>query len=167
MSLIISNEAKRLPAELVNNAAFVKYIDFDPVHQSPESHQPAEKISGMAGRFDTVSISAEALAKAKDIRGLSPEAGPDNAEASQRAPVDITDSSFLERKKQGDALGRAMRSWNAVVAQLKQKSESSQAYGYGETRRLFQKGYKDWQAALQISDSEAHGAWLRMLEGKQ
>ena len=60
-----------------------------------------------------------------------------------------------------------MRSWNAVVAQLKQKSESSQAYGYGETRRLFQQGYKDWQAALQISDSEAHGAWLRMLEGKQ
>ena len=85
MSLIISNEAKRLPAELVNNAAFVKYIDFDPVHQSPEAQQPAEKISGMASRFDTVSISAEALAKAKDIRSLSPEAGPDNAEASQQA----------------------------------------------------------------------------------
>ena len=61
MSLIVSQTAvNRLPAELVNNAAFVKQID--PVHQSAETGQPAEKIHGsVLPRFDTVSISAEGL----------------------------------------------------------------------------------------------------------
>ena len=64
MSLIISQTpVNRLPAELVNNAAFVKQADFDPVHQTAEMGQPAEKIHGSAfPRFDTVSISAEGAA---------------------------------------------------------------------------------------------------------
>lgn len=56
-----------------------------------------------------------------------------------------------------------MHSWNATVAHLKQVSESSRAYGYGETRRLFQNGYASWRNALQKSDPEAYSAWLRML----
>ena len=64
MSLIISQTpANRLPAELVNNAAFVKQVDFDPVHQTTETGQPAEKIHGSAlQRFDTIAISTENIA---------------------------------------------------------------------------------------------------------
>ena len=64
MSLIVSQApVNRLPAELVNNAAFVKQVDFDPVHQTAETGQPAEKIHGDAlPRFDKVSISAEGAA---------------------------------------------------------------------------------------------------------
>lgn len=64
MSLIVSQTpANRLPAELVNSAAFVKQVDFDPVHQTAETGQPAEKIHGSAlPRFDAVSISAESVA---------------------------------------------------------------------------------------------------------
>ena len=162
MSLIVSQTGvNRLPAELVNNAAFVKYVDFDPVHQTAESNQPAEKVNGIAGRFDTISISAEALAKVKDIN-----AGADISQPFEQGPkvIDITDPASVERRKQGDALGRAMKSWNAVVEQLKQISESSRAYGYGEAVKLFRKGYADWQANLRDSDPEAYGAWLRMLK---
>ena len=167
----------RLPAELVNNAAFVKRVDFDPVHQTAESSQPAEKIHGSAlPRFDIVSISAEAIAKTKDVQRLSFVDGTDilslDAEADisqsfQQGPsvIDITDPASVERKKQGDAMGRAMKSWNATVDRLKQISESSAAYGYTETIKLFKNGYADWQAALQKSDPEAYGAWLRMLNG--
>ena len=176
MSLIVSQSPiNRLPPELVNNAAFVKQVDFDPVHQTAESGQPAERVNGIASNFDTISISAEALAKAKDIRPLSFTDGTDilslDAEADMSRPfqqgpsmIDITDPASLERKKQGEALSRAMNSWNTTVEHLKQISESSQAYGYVETIKLFKIGYADWQAALQKSDPEAYGAWLRMLD---
>lgn len=61
MSLIVSQTpANRLPAEVANNTAFVKRVDFDPVHQTAETGQPAEKIHSSAlPRFDTVSINAE------------------------------------------------------------------------------------------------------------
>lgn len=64
MSLIVSQTpVNQLPTELVNNAAFVKQVDFDPVHQTAETGQPAEKIHGSAlPRFDSVSISAESVA---------------------------------------------------------------------------------------------------------
>lgn len=179
MSLIVSQTpVKRLPSELVNNAAFVKYIDSDPVHQTAETARPAERVSSTASRFDTISISAEALAQAKDIRRLSfpdgtgtpsPDAEAEQSQPFQQGPsmTDITDPASAERKKQGDALSRAMSSWNAVVEQLKQTSESSKAYGYAETVKLFKNGCADWQAALKKSDPEAHGAWLRMLNGEK
>ena len=112
MSLIVSQApANRLPAELVNNAAFVKQVDS--VHQSAETGQPAEKIHGSAlPRFDTLSISAEALAKAKDVQRLSFVDGTDilslDAEADISQPIqqrpsviDITDPVSVERKKTG------------------------------------------------------------------
>lgn len=180
MSLIVSQTpANRLPTELVNNAALVKQVDFDPVHQTAETGQPAEKIHGSElPRFDTLSISAEALAKAKDVQRLSFADGTDilslDAEADISQPIqqrpsviDITDPVSVERKKQSDAMGRAMKSWNATVDRLKQISESSEAYGYTETIKLFKSGYADWQAALQKSDPEAYGAWLRMLNGSK
>ena len=38
MSLIVSQTpVNRLPAELVNNAAFVKQVDFDSAHQTAEA----------------------------------------------------------------------------------------------------------------------------------
>lgn len=131
---------------------------------------------GGRARFDTVSISAEALANAKNIQRLSFADGTDilslDAEADISQPlqqrpsvIDITDPASVERKKQGDAMGRAMKSWNATVGRLKQISESSEAYGYTETIKLFKNGYADWQSALQKSDPEAYGAWLRMLNG--
>lgn len=178
MSLIVSQvPVNQLPAELVNNAAFVKQVSFDPVHQDTEADQPAEKIHGSAlPRFDTVSFSAEALAKSKNIQRLSLAGGADilslDAESDisqpfQQGPsvIDITDPASAERKKQGDAMGRAMKSWNATADRLKQISESSAAYGYTETIKLFKNGYADWKAALQKSDPEAYGAWLRMLNG--
>lgn len=81
MSLIVSQmSVKRLPAELVNNAAFVKQVDFDPVHQTVETGQPAEKIHGSAlPRFDEVSISIRdhrAINLYSDP-SMSIEAGPD------------------------------------------------------------------------------------------
>lgn len=180
MSLIVSQTpVNRLPAELVNNAAFVKQVDFDPVYQDAEIGQSAEKNRGSAlPRFDTVSISAEALAKTKEVQRLSFTDGTDilslDAEADVSQPfqhgpsvIDITDPASVERKKQSDAMGRAMKSWNATVERLKQISESSEAYGYTETIKLFKNGYADWQVALQKSDPEAYGAWLRMLNGDQ
>lgn len=176
MSLIVSQTpVNRLPAELVNNAAFVKQVNFDPVHQIAANGQPAERVNGIANSFDTISISAQALAKAKDIRPLSFTDGTDilslNTKADMSRPfqqgpsvIDITDPASLERKKQGDALSRATNSWNAAVEHLKQISESSRAYGYVETIKLFKTGYADWQAALQKSDPEAYDAWLRMLD---
>lgn len=73
MSLIVSQAPEnRLPAQLINNAAFVKQVDFDPVHQTAETGQPAEKIHGSeVSRFDTISISEEALAKAKNIQPMN------------------------------------------------------------------------------------------------
>lgn len=76
--------------------------------------------------------------------------------------VDITDPASLEHRTQGDALGKAMRSWNATVPQLKQESESSAAYGYAETARLFKAGYARFQASLQASDPAVYSAWIRI-----
>lgn len=182
MSLIVSQTpVNRLPAELVNNAAFIKKVDFDPVHETPKTEQPAVKINGTANRFDTISISAEALAMAKNISGLTSlngagatalDAGADVSQPVQQRTsiLDITDPASVERKKQGDAMSRAMRSWNATVKELKQLSESSEAYGYSETIKLFKSGYVDWQTALRKSDPEAYDAWsrwLRMDKGEQ
>lgn len=127
-------------------------------------------------RFDTVSISSEALTKTKNIQRLSFIDGTDalslDVEADVTQPfqqgpsvIDITDPASVEHRKQGDAMGRVMKSWNATVDRLKQISESGEAYGYTETIKLFKNGYADWQAALQKSDPEAYGVWLRMLNG--
>lgn len=70
----------------------------------------------------------------------------------------------LERKNQGEALSRAMSSWNTTVEHLKQISESHKAYGYAETIKLFKTGYADWQAALQKSDPKAYAAWHRIFD---
>ena len=79
MSLIVSQKpVNRLPAELVNNAAFVKQVDFDPVHQTAETGQPAEKIHGDAlPRFDKVSISENGATHIYSDPAMSIEAGPD------------------------------------------------------------------------------------------
>lgn len=79
MSLIVSQTpVNRLPAELVNNAAFVKQVDFDPVHQTAETGQPAEKIHGDAlPRFDKVSISENGATHIYSDPAMSIEAGPD------------------------------------------------------------------------------------------
>ena len=79
MSLIVSQTpVNRLSAELVNNAAFVKQVDFDPVHQSAESSQPVEKIHGSGpSRFDSVSISDSAAMHIYSDPSMSIEAGPD------------------------------------------------------------------------------------------
>lgn len=79
MSLIVSQTSvNRLPAELVNNAAFVKQVDFDPVHQDAETGQPAEKIHGSAlPRFDTVSIRDNRSIHIYSDPSMSLEAGPD------------------------------------------------------------------------------------------
>lgn len=79
MSLIVSQTpVNRLPAKLVNNAAFVKQIDFDPVHQSTESNQPVEKIhGGEHSHFDSVSISDSAAMHIYSDPAMSIEAGPD------------------------------------------------------------------------------------------
>lgn len=178
MPLIVSQTSvNRLPAELVNNAAFVKQVDFDPVHQDAKTDQPAEKIHGDAlPCFDTVSISAEALAKAKDVQRLTFADGTGilslDAEADILQPfqqgtsvTDITGPASVERKQQGDAMRRAIHSWNTTVEHLKQISESSGTYDYAETIELFKSGYTDWQATMQKSDPEAYSAWLRMLNG--
>lgn len=49
MGLIVTQiPVDRLPAGLAQSAAFVKQVDFDPVHESPVTDQPAEKIHGGA-----------------------------------------------------------------------------------------------------------------------
>lgn len=166
MSFIISQTGVgRLPAELVKNAAFVKHIDFDPVHQTAENDQPAEKINGNSSRFDKISISAEALKNAKDIFSSDSEA--DISQPQESSVIDITDPEYEESRKQGDALSRAMKSWKDVSEHLKQISESSKGYGYSETVKLFRNGYADWKNNMKRSDPEAYGAWFRMLEGEE
>lgn len=185
MSLIVSQiPVKRLSAELVNNAAFVKQVDYDPVHQTAETDQPSEKIHGRAlPKFDTVSISAEGAAAQKlkltrlayadgeerlslDVADESIKewlkGGPNGDGLS--VVLDITDPASEERKKQGDAMSRAMRSWNTTVEHLKQASQSK-AFDYTGTIKLFKNGYADWQANLRKSDPEVYNIWLRMLNG--
>ncbi|MCI8284319.1 MAG: hypothetical protein HFE90_03490 [Firmicutes bacterium] len=163
MSFIISQTGVgRLPTELVKNAAFIKHIDFDPVHQTDETDQYAEKISGNSSRFDKISISAEALANAKDI--LFSDSKEDISQQQESSVIDITDPAYIESKKQGDALSRAMNSWKNAVEHLKQISESSRDYDYSKTMKLFKNSYADWQNELKNSDPDAYGAWIRMLE---
>lgn len=91
MSLIVSQTpTSRLPAEVVNNAAFVKQVDFDPVHQTAETGQPAEKIHGSAlPRFDTVSISGNRSMHIYSDPSMSIEAGPDTPTQDPDAKIRV------------------------------------------------------------------------------
>lgn len=165
MSFIISQTGVgRLLTELVKNAAFVKHIDFDPVHQTDETDQPAEKISGNSSRFDKISISAEALKNAKDIFSSYSEGSISQPFWQGESVIDITDPAYAESKKQGDALSRAMNSWKDTVEHLKQISENNKDYDYSKTMKLFRNNYADWRNELKKSDPDAYGAWIRMLE---
>ena len=182
MSLIVSQTpVNRLPAELVNNAAFVKQVDFDPVHQTVETDQPAEKIHGSAlPRFDTVSISAEGAAQVLKLTRLSYTEGVDtlsleatgesvegkewlkgnpNGDGSS-AVLDITDHAALEASQRRNELySRLMKSWNSLMGQLKQESESG-GYDYFKTIRLFRSRSAEWEKDLQQTDPEAYQVWL-------
>ena len=98
MSLIVSQmPANRLPTELVNNAAFVKQVDSDPIHETAETGQPAEKIHGCAlPRFDTLSISAEDVAapveSISEAQTGSMTTFPSFAEAFSKITQDYSDT---------------------------------------------------------------------------
>lgn len=182
MSLIVSQTpVNRLPAELVNNAAFVKQVDFDPVHQTAETDQPAEKIHGSAlPRFDTLSISAEGAAQALKLTRLSYTEGVDtlsleamgesvegkewlkgdpNGDGSS-VVLDITDYAALEaNQRRNETYSQLMKSWNSLMNQLKQESESG-GYDYFETIRLFRSRSAEWEKDLQQTDPEAYQVWL-------
>ena len=180
MSLIVSQTpVNRLPAELVNNAAFVKQVD--PVHQSAETGQPAEKIHGSAlPRFDTVSISAEGAAQALKLTRLSYTEGVDtlsleatgesvegkewlkgdpNGDGSSVVP-DITDHAALEAsQRRNETYSQLMKSWNSLMNQLKQESESG-GYDYFKTIRLFRSRSAEWEKSLEQTDPAAYQVWL-------
>lgn len=183
MSLIVSQTpANRLPAELVNNAAFVKQVDFDPVHQSAETGQPAEKIHGSAlPRFDSVSISAEAASALQlKITRLTYEGGADtlsldtmdesikdqkylkgdpNGDGSS-VVLDITDHAALEAsRRRNEMYSRLMKSWNSLMGQLKQESESK-GYNYTQTIKLFRSRSAEWEKELEQTDPAAYQVWL-------
>lgn len=182
MSLIVSQTpANRLPAELVNNAAFVKQVDFDPVHQTAETDQPAEKIHGSAlPRFDTLSISAEGAVQALKLTRLSYTEGVDtlsleamgesvegkewlkgdpNGDGSS-VVLDITDYAALEAsQRRNETYSQLMKSWNSLMNQLKQESESG-GYDYFKTIRLFRSRSAEWEKDLQQTDPEAYQVWL-------
>ena len=180
MSLIVSQTpVNRLPAELVNNAAFVKQVDS--VHQSAETGQPAEKIHGSAlPCFDTVSISAEGAVQALKLTRLSYTEGLDtlSLEAtgesveekewlkgdpngdSSSVVLDITDHAALEAsQRRNEIYSQLMKSWNSLMNQLKQKSESG-GYDYFKTIRLFRSRSAEWEKDLQQTDPEAYQVWL-------
>lgn len=182
MSLIVSQTpVNRLPAELVNNAAFVKQVDFDPVHQTAETDQPAEKIHGSAlPRFDTLSISAEGAVQALKLTRLSYTEGVDtlsleamgesvegkewlkgdpNGDGSS-VVLDITDYAALEAsQRRNETYSQLMKSWNSLMNQLKQESESG-GYDYFKTIRLFRSRSAEWEKDLQQTDPEAYQVWL-------
>ncbi len=183
MSLIVSQApVNRLPAELVNNAAFVKQVDFDPVHQTAETGQPAEKIHGDSlPRFDKVSISAEGVAfQALKLARLGYADGADTLsldaageameekEGLKGTPdgdgssvvLDITDHAALETSQHRNELySRLMKSWNSLMGQLKQESESG-GFDYFKTIRLFRSRSAEWENDLQQTDPEAYQVWL-------
>ncbi len=99
MSLIVSQTpANRLPAELVNNAAFVKQVDFDPVHQGAETGQPAEKIHSSAlPRFDSVSISDNRAMHIYSDPSMSIEAGPDAPVRDPDAKIRVYFNALSDR----------------------------------------------------------------------
>ena len=178
MSLIVSQmPVNRLPAELVNNAAFVKQVDFDPVHQSAETGQPAEKIHGsVIPRFDTVSISAEGAAQALKLTRLTYTEGVDtlsldatgesveekewlkgdpNGDGSS-VVLDITDYAALEAsQRRNETYSQLMKSWNSLMNQLKQESESG-GYDYFKTIRLFRSRSAEWEKSLEQTDPAAY-----------
>ena len=182
MSLIVSQTpVNRLPAELVNNAAFVKQVDFDPVHQSAETGQPAEKIHGsVIPRFDTVSISAEGAAQALKLTRLTYTEGVDtlsldatgesveekewlkgdpNGDGSS-VVLDITDYAALEAsQRRNETYSQLMKSWNSLMNQLKQESESG-GYDYFKTIRLFRSRSAEWEKSLEQTDPAAYQVWL-------
>ena len=182
MSLIVSQKpVNRLPAELVNNAAFVKQVDFDPVHQTAETGQPAEKIHGsVIPRFDTVSISAEGAAQALKLTRLTYTEGVDtlsldatgesveekewlkgdpNGDGSS-VVLDITDYAALEAsQRRNETYSQLMKSWNSLMNQLKQESESG-GYDYFKTIRLFRSRSAEWEKSLEQTDPAAYQVWL-------
>ncbi len=177
MSFIISQmPVNRLPSELVQNAAFVKQVDFDPVHESKPSGSPAAKIHGDAAeletsRFDTVSISAEAFAAARELTpartdGMASIPADTAAAASGRsAPVvDITDhAKAAESQKRNALYSSLMKSWNAMIGQLKQESEGKN-YDYFKTVKRFREGCAAWEKELQSSDPEAFRFWREQIQ---
>ena len=158
MPLIIGQTAvQKLPADLVKNAAFVKNVAFDPVHETGQTDSPAEKIHG--GRFDSLSISAEGLqALALKADGAQPFTGRGPA----GVVLDITDPAAKENRRTTDAAGRYMRGWNDLVTQLTKESESK-GFSYGQTVKLFQEQTSLWKKDFQRADPEAWQAWHKKL----
>ena len=183
MSLTVSQmPANRLPAELVNNAAFVKKVDFDPVHQTDETGQPAEKIHGSAlPCFDTVLISAEGIAaQALKLTRLSHTDGMDmlsldatgeSVEEKEWLKGDpngdsfpvvlgITDHAALDASQhRNEIYSQLVKSWNSLMNQLKHERESK-GYDYFKTIKLFCSRSAEWENDLQQSDPAVYQVWL-------
>lgn len=176
MYLTISQAAvSKLPGKLIQNSAFVKHVDLNPVHESGQADSPAEKIHGDAhSRFDSVSISAEGL-RSWNISRLSYADGSEElsldtaagdlrpfVERQPDAVVDITTPEAEEKKSAADAVGRYMRGWNHLIAQLKEESESKD-YSYDQTIELFKSQTRLWEKNLQKTDPEAWQEWQKKL----
>lgn len=156
MSLIIGQAAvPKLPDELVKNAAFVKTVDFDPVHETGRTDPPGEKIHGTAPRFDELSISAEGRqALALNVDGAEPFVG--------RQPGEVLDITLPDAGDQGAAASRYMSGWNSMIAQLKEFSQDRDL-SYNQTIKLFQTQTRAWDKSFQKTDSEAWQAWRKKL----
>lgn len=176
MYLTISQAAVgKLPSELIQNSAFVKRVGFDPVHESGQADSPTEKLHGDArGRFDSVSISAEGLRSwnisrlsyADGSEELSLDTGADGSqpfvEWEPDAVLDITTPEAEEKKSAADAVGRYMRGWNGLIAQLKEESERED-YSYDQTIELFKSQTRLWEKNFQKTDPEAWREWHKKL----
>ena len=159
MSLIVSQvPVNQLPAELVNNAAFVKQVDFDPVHETAETGQPAEKIHGSATQyFDTVSIS-EHLADGRQMQivsdsSLSIEAGADAPARDPNAKIRIyynalsgrDDDLTQKRAQNGAIVDYFFELRTDDIAQQAKAIVSGEGYDpYHPATQAFVKGLCQW-----------------------
>ena len=74
--------------------------------------------------------------------------------------LDITDHAALEAsQRRNEMYSRLMKSWNSLMGQLKQESESG-GYDYFKTIRLFRSRSAEWEKDLQQTDPEAYQVWL-------
>ena len=153
MSLIVEQMAvKRLPSELVNNAAFVKMVDFDPVHESDAPAGPAEQLK--VPDMDTLTLSKDLLENAIPLT-------PAPADGQTKAPLDITTPEALAHMEKSQKLYTLMKSWNALINECKQKAAS---YDYAGTISLFKGQCAAWEQNLQASDPEGYQLWTGLFK---
>ena len=109
----------------------------------------------LTGMADTLSLEATG----ESVEGKEWLKGDPNGDGSS-VVLDITDHAALEAsQRRNETYSQLMKSWNSLMNQLKQESESG-GYDYFKTIRLFRSRSAEWEKSLEQTDPAAYQVWL-------